>query len=176
MLKKIAIGVGLVIVAVLIIAANKPDSFRVQRVTVIHASADEVFPMIDDFSRWSTWSPWEKLDPAMQRTISVPPAGKGAVYSWKGNSEAGAGRMEIIESTPTSKLTIKLDFIEPFEGHNVTHFTLLPRGDSTEVTWAMDGPAPFVTKLMQVFIDMDKMIGKDFEAGLANMKRIAEKS
>ena len=111
----------------------------------------------------------------MKRTHSGAPAGKGAVYEWDGNSEVGAGRMEIIESSPPSKIAIKLDFIKPFEGHNTTTFRLEPKEGATTVTWSMEGPAPFVSKLMQVFMSMDSMVGKDFEAGLANMKAAAEK-
>ena len=112
----------------------------------------------------------------MKRTLSGAASGPGAVYAWDGTSKVGAGRMEIKDATAPSKVIIQLDFIRPFEGHNVTDFTLAPRADSTtEVTWLMRGPAPFVTKLMGVFVDMDKMIGKDFEAGLANLKAAAEK-
>ena len=111
----------------------------------------------------------------MKRTFSGAPSGKGSVYAWEGNSKVGAGRMEILESTPSNKLLIKLDFIKPFEGHNTAEYTLVPSGDTTQVTWAMYGPAPYVSKLMGVFVSMDSMIGKDFEAGLANLKAAAEK-
>ena len=131
--------------------------------------------MLVDFRQWPAWSPWEKLDPDMKRTLSGPASGPGATYAWQGSSKVGAGRMEIKEVTAPSKVEIQLDFIKPFEGHNVTDFTLVPRGDATEVTWLMRGPAPFVSKLMGVFVDMDKMIGKDFEAGLANLKAASEK-
>ena len=175
MFKTIAIVVVALIAGVLVFAATRPDTFSVQRTTTIHAPADKVFPMINDFHRWGEWSPWEKLDPAMRRTFSGSPAGKGSVYTWEGNSKVGAGRMEILESSPSSKLLIKLDFIKPFEGHNTAEYTLVPSGDTTQVTWAMYGPAPYVSKLMGVFVSMDSMIGKDFEAGLANLKAAAEK-
>jgi uncharacterized protein YndB with AHSA1/START domain len=175
MLTKIAIGIVAIIAAVLLFATTRPDSFSVQRTATIKAPPEKIFPLINDFHSWAAWSPWEKLDPAMQRTHSGPPAGKGAAYAWVGNSKVGEGRMEILESTPSSKISIKLDFIEPFEGHNTADFTLQPQGDSTQVTWVMHGPAPYITKLMGIFVSMDSMIGKDFEAGLANMKAVAEK-
>ncbi|MEP7295488.1 MAG: SRPBCC family protein [Burkholderiales bacterium] len=175
MFKTIAITIVVVILGILAFATTRPDSFSVQRSTTIRAPADKVFPMISDFHRWAEWSPWEKLDPAMQRTFGGPAAGVGTTYGWTGNSKVGEGKMEILKADPTSKVDVKLDFIKPFEGHNVAEFTLSPKGDSTEVLWVMHGPAPFITKLMGVFVSMDAMIGKDFEAGLANMKAAAEK-
>jgi uncharacterized protein YndB with AHSA1/START domain len=175
MFKIIAIVVAVLIAGVLGFAATRPDAFRVERAVTIKAPPAKIYPYLDDFNRWAVWSPWEKLDPSMKRTFSGAPSGKGAAYAWEGNSKVGAGRMEIIESRPASKLLIKLDFLEPFEGHNTAEYTLEPAGDGTRVTWAMYGPAPYVSKLMGVFISMDKMIGKDFEAGLANLKAAAEK-
>jgi hypothetical protein len=175
MLKKIVFAVLALIVLILAYAATKPDSFRVQRSISINAPSEKVFPLINDFHNWSAWSPWEKLDPAMKRTYSGAASGKGAVYAWEGNSEVGAGRMEIIESAPPSKVLIKLDFTQPFEAHNTTEFTIGGKGGATQVTWAMYGPSPYLSKVMQVFVSMDRMIGKDFESGLANLKRVAEK-
>jgi uncharacterized protein YndB with AHSA1/START domain len=175
MLKKILIVLAVVIVVILIIAATKPDTFNVERSTTIKATPDKIFPLLNDFHHWSAWSPWEKLDPSMTRTYSGAPAGQGAIYEWKGNSKVGQGRMEITESVPSSKVAIKLDFIKPFEGHDTTVYTLEPQGDSTKLTWTMSGPMPFVSKIMCVFVSMDKMIGKDFESGLANLKSLAEK-
>jgi Polyketide cyclase / dehydrase and lipid transport len=175
MLKIIIIVVLVLVAAVLAIAMTKADSFRVQRKTSIKAPPNRIFPLIDDFHNWSSWSPWEKLDPAMTRSHSGAGRGKGAVYEWDGNSNVGKGRMEIIDAATLAKVTIKLDFLRPFEGHNIAEFTLEPHGDSTTLTWAMDGPARFISKVMQVFISMDKMIGKDFKSGLANLKTIAEK-
>ena len=175
MLKTIALVVAVLIAGVLIFAATKPDTFSVQRSATIKAPPEKVFAVLNDFHRWTEWSPWEKLDPAMKRTLGGANAGKGATYAWEGNSKAGAGRMEIIESAPSSKVGIQLDFIKPFEGHNLAEFTLVPQGDGTQVNWVMHGPAPFISKLMQVFISMDAMIGKDFEEGLANLKAVAEK-
>ena len=163
------------VISLLIFAATKPDSFQVQRTASIKAPSEKIFPFIDDFQNWGSWSPYENKDPAMKRTRSGPASGKGAVYEWDGDKNVGKGRMEITESSPTSKIVIQLDFFKPFEAHNVAEFTLEPQGDSTKVTWAMHGPAPFISKLMQVFMSFDNMIGKDFEAGLANLKAVAEK-
>ena len=174
MLKTIAVIVVILIAGVLALAMSKPDTFSVQRAASMKAPPEKIFAVVNDFHRWTEWSPWEKLDPAMKRTQSGTPSGKGAIYEWDGNSKAGAGRMEIIESTPATKVGIQLDFIKPFEGHNIAEFTLAPQGETTNVTWAMHGPAPFISKLMQVFVSMDTMIGKDFEAGLANLKAVVE--
>jgi hypothetical protein len=175
MFVRILIVVVIVLAAVLIFAATRPDTFRVQRATSIKAPSEKIFALIDDFHNWGSWSPYEKLDPAMKRTQSGAASGKGAVYEWQGDSKVGQGRMEITDSSAPSKVVIKLDFIKPFEAHNIAEFTLEPKGDSTNVTWAMHGPAPFVTKVIGLFCNMDKMIGKDFETGLANLKAIAEK-
>jgi uncharacterized protein YndB with AHSA1/START domain len=175
MFKKIALAVVVLVAAVLLFAATRPDSFRVQRSTSIKAPPEKIFPLIADFHAWGAWSPWEKLDPTMKRTHSGAPSGKGAVYAWDGNNDVGAGRMEVAEVVPPSRLSIKLDFSRPMEGHNTAEFTLVPKGDGSEVTWAMFGPSPYLSKLIGLFLDMDKMIGKDFEAGLANLKALAEK-
>ena len=175
MFKTIAIVIGLLLAAMLALVGTQPDSFRVQRETSIKAPPEKIFPLISDFHAWSSWSQWEKLDPGLKRTYSGAPSGKGAAYAWKGNNKVGAGRMEITGSSVPSKVTIKLDFLQPFEGHNVADFTLEPKGNQTTVTWVMRGPSSYVSKLMGVFVSMDSLIGKDFEAGLANMKAIAEK-
>ena len=175
MLKTVLIVIVVLIAAVLGFAATKPDTFSVQRSTRIKAPPEKIFAVVNDFHRWPDWSPWEKLDPAMKRTQSGAASGKGAVYEWEGNSKAGAGRMEIIESSPASKVGIQLDFIKPFEGHNIAEFSLTPEADATRVSWTMHGPTPFVSKVMQVFVSMDTLIGKDFEEGLANLKALAEK-
>ena len=175
MLKTIAIAVVVLVAAVLVFAATRPDTFRAERTATIKAPPEKIFPLITDFHRWDSWSPWEKMDPAMKRTYSGAASGKGAVYAWEGNSKVGQGRMEITESSPPSKITIKLDFVKPMEGHDTAEFTLEPKGDSTNVTWRMYGPSPYIAKVMGVFVSMDQMIGKDFETGLANMKSVAEK-
>jgi uncharacterized protein YndB with AHSA1/START domain len=171
----IAITVAIAIAIVLILAATKPDTFSVQRVTTVSAPPEKIFPLINDFHQWGTWSPWENKDPAMKRTYSGAGSGKGAVYAWDGNKNVGTGRMEILEVSAPSKIVIKLDFFKPFEAHNTAEFTMLPQGDATSLTWLMHGPAPFMSKVMQVFMNMDKMIGKDFEAGLANLKKLTER-
>jgi hypothetical protein len=174
MIKIIALVIVLLVVAVLIYAATKPDTFRVQRATRINAPPEKIFALINDYHRWVSWSPYEKLDPAMQRTYSGAASGTGAVYEWEGNNKAGKGRMEIADSLPPSQVVIKLDFVKPFEAHNRVQFTLQPSGASTDVTWAMQGPSPYMMKVMHVFINMDRMVGKDFETGLANLKAVAE--
>ena len=171
----IAVVLAIAIAVVLILAATKSSTLRVQRATSIRASADKIFPMINDFHQWRGWSPYEDRDPALKRTYEGPASGKGAVYAWDGNKNVGSGRMEILETSVPSRITIKLDFFKPFEGHNTAEFTMLPQGDGTHVTWVMHGPARFVTKLIQVFMNLDNMIGRDFEAGLANLKTITEK-
>lgn len=178
MLKKIAIGLAAIvgiIVIILGVAASKPDTFAVVRTITIKAPPEKIAPLISDFHNWGSWSPWEHLDPAMQRTFSGTAAGPGAVYAWTGNDKVGAGRMEITAVTPPSRIDIKLDFLTPFESHNATEFLLDTKGDTTTVTWNMHGPMPFVSKVMTVFVSMDSMIGGDFEKGLASMKAVAEK-
>ncbi|SDG67132.1 Polyketide cyclase / dehydrase and lipid transport [Bradyrhizobium sp. Rc2d] len=178
MLKAIAvIAIVLVagIAAVLVFALTKPDTFRVERSLAVKAPADAIYPVVADFRRWTAWSPYEGRDPAMQRTFGGTAEGKGATYAWDGNNNVGAGHMEILEANAPSRLCINLDFERPFEGHNSAEFTFVPQGDATLVTWAMSGPAPFLSKVMQVFINMDNMIGKDFEAGLASLKKLTEK-
>lgn len=175
MWKKIAIAVVVVIVAFLAYAATRPDTFRVERATSINAPPEKIFPLINDFHAWSAWSPFEKKDPAMKRTFGGAPSGKGAVYAWEGNKEIGKGSMEITESSPPSRITIKLDFVKPFEAHNVVDFTLAPQGNATNVMWSIHGPSPFISKVIGLFCNMDKMIGKDFESGLANLRAVAER-
>ena len=175
MLKIILIVLAVLIAGVLIYAATRPDTFRVERTATVNAPPEKIAPLISDFHNWGDWSPWEKLDPAMQRTYGGAPAGKGAVYEWSGNSKAGAGRMEILDASAT-KVSIQLDFLKPFEAHNLTDFTLEPQpGGGTRVTWDLHGPMPYLSKLMCVFVSMDKMVGKDFEQGLSNLKSAAEK-
>jgi hypothetical protein len=173
MLQIIAIAAGAAIAGVLGIAARRPDTFRVQRTAVIHAPPEKIHPLIADFRRWAEWSPYEKLDPGMKKTFSGAESGRGAAYAWEGK-KAGAGRMEITGASP-ERITIRLDFTKPLEAHNIATFTLQPRGGRTEVTWAMDGATPFAHKVIGVVINMDKMVGKDFATGLANLKAIVER-
>ena len=175
MIKTVLIVIVVLIVGVLLFATTKPDTFTVQRSTTIKAPPEKIFAVVNDFRRWPDWSPWEKLDPAMKRTLGGAESGKGATYAWEGKGKAGAGRMEITLSAPARMVGIQLDFIKPFEGHNVAEFTLTPQGDSTQVDWVMRGPTPFVSKLMQVFVSLERVIGKDFDEGLANLKRLTEK-
>jgi hypothetical protein len=175
----IAIAVVGLIATVLVIAAVRPGTFSVQRTTSIDAAPDKIFPFIEDFNRWRLWSPYENKDPAMKRTVSGAGSGKGAVYEWDGNSQVGKGRIEITDASAPARVTIKLDMIKPMEGHNIVNFTLEPRGTATQVTtqvtWAMRGSCAYMAKLMGLFLDMDKMIGRDFEIGLANLKAQAER-
>ncbi|WP_448679479.1 SRPBCC family protein [Pseudomonas nicosulfuronedens] len=175
MLKWIALVVVLAVVVVVVLAANRPGTFRVERTARIQAPPERIQGYIEDFHQWANWSPFEKLDPQMQRSFSGAEKGRGAVYAWEGNGKAGAGRMEILESDPASRVTIALDFLKPFKASNTAEFTLVPRDGGTEVTWAMFGPVPFLAKIMHLFFDVDRMVGKDFEAGLANLKALAEK-
>jgi hypothetical protein len=160
--------------ALLALAATRPDTFRIERSTRIRAAPATIFGLIADFRRWGSWSPYEHKDPAMRRSFTGPAQGTGAVYEWDGNKEVGEGRIEITDAAAPSRITMALDFVRPFRAHNVVEFTLTPRGDATEVTWAMHGPASYVSKVMGLFISMERMIGKDFETGLANLKAIAE--
>jgi uncharacterized protein YndB with AHSA1/START domain len=175
MIQIIVIIAVVLIAGVLIMAATKPDTFRVQRAASIKAPPEKVFTLINDFKAWSSWSPWEKKDPAMKRTYAATTGGKGATYAWEGNKDVGQGSMEIAESVLPSRIALKLDFLKPFEAHNTVEFTLEPKGDTTNVTWAMQGPTPYFAKIIHVFINMDSMVGKDFETGLANLKAAAEK-
>jgi hypothetical protein len=179
MKKVLLIILGLVVAfvaIVLIIASTKPNSFQVKRTVSIQAKPEMIYPFIVDFHKWNAWSPFDKLDPDMKRIFSGPESGEGSMYSWNGNKKAGAGAMEIEKADVPSKVTIKLDFLKPFKSQNMIEFSLVPNGELTDVTWAMYGPSPFMSKVMQVFISMDKMVGKDFETGLHNIKVVAEKS
>ena len=171
----IAVILAIAIAAILVLAATKPNTLRVQRSVGINAPPERIFPLISDFHQWLTWSPYEQKDPAMKRTYSGAERGKGAAYAWDGDKNVGSGRMEILDVSAPSKIVIKLDFFKPFEGHNTAEFTMLPQGDGTHVTWAMHGPANFISRLIQVFMNLDSMIGRDFEAGLANLKKLTEK-
>ena len=178
-MRKILTIVGAVVLAsiaaILVYAATKPDSFRVERSTAMNAPPEKIFPYIDGLKRWTAWSPYEGRDPGMKRAYSGSESGKGAVDEWDGNDNVGKGRMEIVDSTPPHRVVIKLDFLKPFEGHNMAELTVEPKGGQTIVTWAMYGPSPFMTKLIGTFMDMDDMIGRDFAAGLAKLKTVVEK-
>lgn len=175
MLKVIGIVVVVLIAGLLVYAATRPDSFHVQRTTSIKAPAEKIFSYINDLHQWEAWSPYVKLDPAMKTQYSGAASGKGAVYAWQGNSKAGAGQVTITDTTSPNKVAIKLEMFKPFAGRNDVEFTLQPSGETTNVTWAMDGPSAYITKIMGVFFNMDKMIGDQFAEGLANLKALAEK-
>jgi hypothetical protein len=174
MLKTIVAILVLAVIAILILVAVKPATYHVERSTTIAATPEKISPLIDDFHNWNEWSPWAKLDPNMHVSYSGASAGQGAVYEWEGNSKVGKGRMEILAADPTLT-SIKLDFVSPFASHNRTNFVLQPQGSTTRVTWMMDGPNTFASKLMSLFVSMDKMIGKDFDAGLGQLKSAAER-
>jgi len=162
------------LVAFLVYAATRPNVLSVERSLRISAPPEAIFPFINDFRRWVAWSPYEKKDLTMKRTLNGAKQGRGAVYAWDGNQEIGQGSMEIMESTPPSRIEIELRFVRPFQGVNTVVFTLEPGGDSTAVTWSMSGKSTYMTKLIGIFINMDKMIGNDYEAGLSSLKAIAE--
>jgi hypothetical protein len=181
MIKIVLIVVAVAVAVLLVYAATRPDSFRFERATTIQAPPEKLFALVNDFHRWTAWSPWEKVDPQLKRTYSGPEAGKGAVYAWEGNNNVGSGRMEITDAVPVSKaapskILIQLDFLKPFEAHNTAEFTFTPGPQGTTVTWAMFGPSPYVSKLMGVFMNMDRMVGSQFEQGLANLRSAAEKN
>ncbi len=169
-------AIVLVIAGVLAYAASRPDTFRVQRSASIEATAERLYPLINDMRQFNIWNPYNLKDPNVKGTYRGPASGPGAGYDFQGNKDVGKGSIQIVESSPPQKVTMKLDMIEPFQGHNTVEFTLAPNGATTDVTWAMHGPSPFMAKLVGVFMNMDRMIGRDFEAGLANLRAKAEKA
>jgi hypothetical protein len=162
--------------AVLLYAATKPDLFRVERSISIKAAPETIYPLISNLHRFTSWSPYEKMDPQMKRSFSGPDSGKGAIYEWNGNSQVGHGRMEITSADPHSGVLVQLDFISPMEAHNIAEFKLRPQGQYTTVSWSMSGPTPYLSKVMTLFFSMDKMVGDQFEEGLRNLKARAEQS
>ncbi len=174
MLKKILITVVVLVLVFVIVVATRPADFRITRSTAIAAPAAVVFAQVNDLHKWDAWSPWAKLDPAMKQTHEGSPDGVGAIYSWAGNSEVGEGRMTITESRTNELIRIKLEFIKPFAAVNTTEFTFKPDGGQTIVTWDMTGKNNFMSKAFCLFMNMDKMVGGDFEKGLASLKQVAE--
>lgn len=166
--------VVLIVVIVLAVAATKPDTFRVERSGSMLAPPGKVFALIQDFHQWTSWSPWEHLDPNLKRTFGGAEKGKGATYAWQGNAQAGEGRMEILEATSPSRVLIRIDFFKPFEAHNQVEFALSGEGGGTRVVWSMTGPQAFMMKVMCLFMSMDNMVGKDFEKGLVSLKSASE--
>jgi len=170
------VAILVAVVGVLLgLAATRPNTFRVRRATRIQAPPEKIFAFVDDLRRFVAWSPYEKKDPTMKRSFSGVGQGKGSVYAFEGNNQIGAGRLEITDSSRPTKVTMTLEFFRPFKAHNIVEFILEPQGDVTNGTWDMHGPVPFMAKIMHVIFNMDRMIGKDFETGLANLKALTEK-
>ena len=168
------LALAAVVALLLIVAATRPDSFRVTRTAVIKAPAAKIFALIDNLHSFNNWNPYERKDPGVKGAYSGPASGVGAAYAWD-SRKVGAGRMEIIASAAPNQVTMKLDFVKPFKAQNTAEFTLQAQGEHlTIVSWAMHGPSPYLARLIGVVIDMDTLIGKDFEAGLANLKALTE--
>ncbi len=174
MLTYILLGLAAVAIVLVIVVSRQPNEFRVTRSAVINAPPEAVFRHVNDFHLWQEWSPWAKRDPNAQSTFEGAPAGEGAKFAWAGNKEVGEGRMLIIESTPHKLIAIRLDFLKPFKATNTAEFKFEPEGSGTKVTWSMFGKNNFMGKLFSLIVNCDKMVGKDFEQGLANMRRVAE--
>jgi uncharacterized protein YndB with AHSA1/START domain len=176
MLKKIFIAVFVLVAGVLVYALFQPDAFQISRSVSVKAAPEKIYPYMSDFHKGDLWSPYEKKDPAMKRTFTGPESGKGAAYEFAGDgNKVGSGRLEIIEAVPPTKVVLTLDMIEPMKGRNIVEYTLEPKGDSTKVTWSMRGRNNYLGKLICTFINVDKMVGGDFETGLANLKALVEK-
>jgi len=174
MLKKILIGLAVIVVVFVVIVALQPSEFRVVRSATISAPPPAIFAEVNDFHKWEAWSPWAKLDPAAKSSFDGPAAGTGAIFNWSGNNEVGEGSMTITESRPSDLIRIKLDFTKPFEATNTTEFTFKPEGNQTVVTWSMFGENNFMAKAFGLLMNMDKMVGGDFEKGLAQLKSVME--
>lgn len=174
MLKKILIVLVLIVAVVCGLALTRPDTFAVERSATIGAPPDKVFERINSLKAFNRWSPWVRMEPTVKLSYSGPEAGVGAGYTWLGD-KTGSGGMTIIESAPPAKVAMKLNFVKPFESENRVDFSVEPAPGGSRVTWKMSGPMPFVSKLFTLFTDMDKMVGPDFEQGLANLKADAEK-
>jgi hypothetical protein len=170
----IVIVMLVLIVAALVYIATRPDDYRVERSARISAPPDVVFSIINDLGKWSRWSPYDKRDPNMKKTFEGTSSGPGATYTWNGNSDVGEGRLTIMESKPGQLVSMKLEFFRPFKATNQVNFTLAPADGGTRVSWIMDGQNNFVTKAMSIVMNMDKMVGNDFEQGLANLDTVAQ--
>jgi len=174
MAKKILIVIALVIAVLAIIIALQPAEFRVERSATISAPPPAVFAQVNDFHKWEAWNPWGKIDPTMKQTYEGAPTGTSAIYTWAGNKEVGEGRMTITESRPNDLIRVKLEFYKPFTATNTAEFTFKPEGNQTLVTWSMFGDKNFMAKAIHLFMNMDKMIGGQFEKGLADMRSVVE--
>jgi hypothetical protein len=173
-IRKVLIGMGVAVGALGIVIATRPSTFHVERSITIAAPAESAFAQVNDFHAWATWSPYEKLDPQMTRTFEGPRSGTGAIYSWSSKGKAGEGRMTIAKSELPSQVAIKLEFLKPFECTNTAAFTFTPAPEGTKVTWAMDAENTFLGKAASLVLDMDKLVGSDFERGLVDLKTVAE--
>jgi Polyketide cyclase / dehydrase and lipid transport len=169
------IFITILLIAFLVIANARPSTFSLNRSININATPEKIFPHLNDFKNWGEWSPWDKIDPDLKRNFSGPASGKGAQYSWVGNKKVGEGNMEITRSVPLSNIELNLNFLKPFKASNVTEFKVTPNGNTTNVNWEMRGPLNLFMKIMHMFMNMDKMVGKDFEKGLTNLKSIVER-
>ena len=174
LLTKVGLGLLGALALASAVVATRPSHFHVERSAAIPAPPELVFPLIDDFHRWPEWSPWEKLDPDMKREYTGPASGPGANYEWTGNEDVGRGSMRITESQAPSRVAIALEFKEPWQATNTTLFSIAPAPSGATVTWGMDGESNFVFKAISLFMDMDSMVGKDFEVGLSNLARVAQ--
>lgn len=170
----IFLAVLAILAVIILLAISKPNTFQVDRSVEIETSAANIFAYISELRAWQDWSPYETKDPTMQRSYNNVTSGVGATYEWRGNNKVGEGRMEIVEAKNPVKIVIALEFIKPMAGNNTAIFNLNQSDNATKVTWNMYGPSPFVSKLMQVFINFDTMIGKDFESGLSQLKLLVE--
>jgi uncharacterized protein YndB with AHSA1/START domain len=174
MLIPILIVLAAIIVVFVAVVAMQPSEFRIARSATLSAPPPDVFAQVNDFHHWDAWSPWANIDPAMKQTYEGAPAGAGAIYSWYGNNKVGEGTMTLTESRPNDLIRIKLEFRRPFKATNTAEFTFKPDGNQTVVTWSMSGRNNFVFKAFGLFMNMDKMLGGDFEKGLAQMKSLVE--
>lgn len=175
MLRTILLVLAALVVVLIVVIATRPPTFHVERSVAIAAPPERVFVQVDDLHAWAAWSPWENVDPQMQRTFGGAPAGVGATYAWRGNAQVGEGRMTIVRSEPPSAIAVRLEFVKPFAATNVATFAFTPTPAGTRVTWAMDGANGFMAKAVHLVVDMDRMIGGSFEQGLAALKQVAER-
>ena len=174
MLKIVFIALAVIIAVLGIVVAIQPAEFAVARSAIMSAPPQVVFAQVDDLRKWEGWNPWQKVDPAMKLTFAGPPTGPGASYSWAGNKDVGEGRLTITESRPNDLVRIKLEFMKPFTATNIATFTFKPEGNQTAVTWSMEGHNNYLAKALHLFMNMDSMVGGQFEKGLADMKKVAE--
>ncbi|HEX8436063.1 SRPBCC family protein [Archangium sp.] len=174
MFKKVVLALAVALVGLGAVVASRPSTYHIERSITVAAPVDLPFGLVNDFHKWKYWSPWDALDPKMKKTFDGPYAGPGAIYAWSGNKDAGKGQMTILESQPYESIRILLEFSEPWASTNTTTFTFQPVAEGIRVTWAMDGQNGFLGKAFSLFLDMDGMLGKDFDKGLATIKSLTE--